>query len=251
MLYLTLKKCDCATLQVKYNNLTQASVLLRSAFLSDILQPAWELSLTTQPEGIGIISTVNLIENIWRSCLKLLKIYMIDQKKKNLWTTITNTKKLLGQIDNENFYQGTKVRGIAQEKEYLENNGVVQICKIVICFEEWYGTFFCDIDNPSAENIRREMTKGDSMLSNICKVLNTKVWPDNELLVNEDALQKQLESINFIYQHYHTMPIFANCKVEDIKIGFFVFNEICSNLFFQTSNGAIDSGKIFLKFLTM
>ena len=127
----------------------------------------------------------------------------------------------------------------------------MQICKIVTCFEERYGTFFCDIDNPSAENIRREMTKGDSMLSTICKVLNTKVWPDNELLVNEDALQKQLESISFIYQHYHAMPIFANCKVEDIKIGFFVFNKICSNLFFQTSNGTIDSGKIFLKFLTM
>ena len=58
------------------------------------------------------------------------------------------------------------------------------------------------------------------MLSNICKVLNTKVWTDNELLVNEDALQKQLESISFIYQHCHAMPIFANCNIEDIKSGF-------------------------------
>ena len=39
---------------------------------------------------------------------------------------------------------------------------------------------FCDIDNPSAENIRRETIKGDQMLSNICKVLNTKAWLDNE-----------------------------------------------------------------------
>ena len=36
---------------------------------------------------------------------------------------------LLEQIDNENFNQGTKVRGIAQEKEYLENNVVVVIGK--------------------------------------------------------------------------------------------------------------------------
>ena len=75
------------------------------------------------------------------------------------------------------------------------------------------------------------MTKGDSMLSTICKVLNTKVWPDNELLVNEDALQKQLESISFIYQHYHAMPIFANCKVEDIKIGFFVLIKYAATYF--------------------
>ena len=65
-------------------NLTQASVLSRSAFLSDIVQPA---------------------------------------------------KKALITIDNENFYQGTKVRGIAQEKEYLENM-VLVICKIVTYLEE-------------------------------------------------------------------------------------------------------------------
>ena len=86
---------------------------------------------------------------------------------------------------------------------------IVVIPKIVTWFEEWYGALFYDIDNPSAENIRREMIEGDSMLSKICKVLSTKVCPDNELLVNEHALQKQLESISFMYQHYHTMPIFT------------------------------------------
>ena len=36
----TSKKCDHATLKGKYNNLSEASVLLRSTFVSDILQPA-------------------------------------------------------------------------------------------------------------------------------------------------------------------------------------------------------------------
>ena len=102
----------------------------------------------------------------------------------------------------------------------LSVNVVVVIRKTVTCFEERYGALFCDIDNPSAENIRRETIKGDAMLSNICKILNTKVWHDNELLVNEDALQKQPELISFMYQHYHVMPIFANCNIEDIKSGF-------------------------------
>ena len=139
---------------------------------------------------------------------------------KKIFEHLPTLKKLLEQIDIKNFYQGTKVRGIAQEKEYLENVVVVVICKIVTCFEKWYGTMFCDIDNPSAENIRRETIKGDQMLSNICKVLNTKAWLDNEWSVNKDALQKQLQLISFMYEHYHTMPIFANCNIEDIKSGF-------------------------------
>ena len=213
----TSKKFDRAILQDKYNNLTQASVLLRSASLSDILKPARELSLATQSEDIDIISTANLIENT-RSYPILLKIYTTDPKK--IFEQLQTLKKLLEQIDNEKFYQGTKVRGIAQEKEYLGNNVVVVIRKIVTCFEERYDALFYDIDNPSTENIRRETIEGDSILSNICKVLNTKVWPDNELLVNEDALQKQLESISFMYQYYHAMPIFTNCNIENIKSGF-------------------------------
>ena len=148
------------------------------------------MSLATQSEDIDVISAVNLIENTQRSFSKLLEIYTIHPKISEKLPTL---KKPLEQIDNKNFYQGTKVRGIAQEKEYLENNVVVVICKIVTCFEERYGTLFCDTDNPSAENIRRETIEGDSMLYSICKILNTK---------------------------YHAMPIFASCNVADIKNGF-------------------------------
>ena len=102
----------------------------------------------------------------------MLKIYTADPKK--IFEQLPTLKNLLEQVDNEDFYQGTKVRGIAQEKEYLENNVVVVTCKIVTCFNERYSALFCDIDNASAENIRREKIEGDSMLPNICKVLNTK-----------------------------------------------------------------------------
>ena len=148
---------------------TQTNVLLKSAFFSDILQPAQELSLATQSKDIDITSAVNLIENTRRSHWKLLKIYTTDPKK--IFEQLPTLKKLLEQIDNE----GTKVRGAAQQKEYLENNVVVVIHEIVTCFNERYSALFCDIDNPSAENIRKEMIEGDSMLSNICKVLNKKV----------------------------------------------------------------------------
>ena len=85
------KKWDHATLQGKYNNLNQASVLLRSAFLYDILQPAQETSLATQSKDIDIIS--NLIENTQRSYSKLLKIYMTDPKI--IFELLPTLKKLL------------------------------------------------------------------------------------------------------------------------------------------------------------
>ena len=140
----------------------------------------------------------------------MLKIYTTDPKK--IFEQLPTLKMLLEQIDNENFYQGTKVKGTAQEKEYLENNMVMVICKILTCFEEQYGALFCDVDNLSAENIRRETIERDSILSNISKVLNANIWPDIEL--------KQSESISLMYQHYQTMSVFAYCNAEDIKSGF-------------------------------
>ena len=95
------------------------------------------------------------------------------------------------------------------------------------------------------------MIEGDSILSNICKVLNTKVWLDNELLVNEDALQKQLESISFMYQHYHAKPIFANSNIEDIKSGFLSLIKYAATYFSVHQMVPLTLGKIFLKFLTV
>ena len=53
-----------------------------------------------------------------------------------------------------------------------------------------------------------------------------------KFLLNEDALQKQLESISFMYQYYHTMPIFVNCNIEDIKNGFLSLVIYPANYFF-------------------
>lgn len=106
------------------------------------------------------------------------------------------------------------------------------IHKIVTGFEEWFGALLCDIDNLSVENIRRETIECDSILSDLCKVINTNVWLYNNFLLNEDALQKQLESISFMYQYYHIMPIFVNCNIEDIKNGLLSLVIYPANCFF-------------------
>ena len=86
---------------------------MRSVFLSYILQPAQELHLPIQSEDIDIIST-DLIESTQRSYSKWVEIYTTDPKK--IIEKLPTLKKLLEQIDNKNFYQGTKVRFIAQKK---------------------------------------------------------------------------------------------------------------------------------------
>ena len=53
---------DRAVLQGMLNALTQASVILRSALLTDILEPAKKLSLISQKESGDIISMVNALK---------------------------------------------------------------------------------------------------------------------------------------------------------------------------------------------
>ena len=67
----TTKQCDRAILQGKYNKLTKAKILLRSAFLSNLLLPAKTLSLATQNENTDTITVVNLVRTTHLKYMKL------------------------------------------------------------------------------------------------------------------------------------------------------------------------------------
>ena len=68
----TAKQCDRATLQLPWSTkLTEANVLPRSKFLSDLLLPAKTLSLATQNENTDIITIVNLV---WITHKKYIKL---------------------------------------------------------------------------------------------------------------------------------------------------------------------------------
>ena len=58
----TTKASDKATLRGKLNRLTTADVLLRSAFLTDILEPVKILSLVSQMECSDIIATTDSVK---------------------------------------------------------------------------------------------------------------------------------------------------------------------------------------------
>ena len=168
----TTKKCDRATLQGKYDEFTEANVLLRSAFLSDLLSPAKFLSLATQDGNIDIITIVNLVRATHEKYTKLAKIYSSHPEK--IFEQMPTLKEVLSKINDQNQYQGTKLKYLQREKDYLEGNVSTVIQNIIDCFDQRYGVLIDEVD----ENTVKESVEGDKMLSDICKILNTKVWPN-------------------------------------------------------------------------
>ena len=70
----TTKQCHRSTLQCIYNKLAKANILLRSAFLYDLLLPAKTSSLATPRENTDIITIVNLVGITHEKYIKLEKI---------------------------------------------------------------------------------------------------------------------------------------------------------------------------------
>ena len=57
-------------------------------------------------------------------------------------------------------------------------------------------------------NTVKETTEGDRLLSHICKVLNSKVWPNEVSNIEEVMMKRQLSSVRAIYNQFYQMPIF-------------------------------------------
>ena len=68
-----------ATVQGKLNKLLDAQVILRSAFLKDVLTPAKVFSLATQKEDPNIIETVEYVKKTEKDYKKLLKKFEQNQ----------------------------------------------------------------------------------------------------------------------------------------------------------------------------
>ena len=73
-----------ATVQGKLNKLLDAQVLLRSAFLKDVLSPAKVFSLITQKKDPHIIETVEGVEQTKRAYRRLLKKFQHDNSQVNI-----------------------------------------------------------------------------------------------------------------------------------------------------------------------
>ena len=90
-----------------------------------------------------------------------------------------------------------------QKSKGLSKNGIIRnhaaeiVQKICSCLEERYGTVFDKYSQGQSDS--RYMTY---IIFDVCRVLNSKVWPDQ---VDEVLLEKQLEAITNIQNRYSTL----------------------------------------------
>ena len=79
------------------------------------------------------------------------------------------------EYDGEPLYQNQKVYYYSREKQYIKNHCLEIVDAIISCYEERYGNLF---DKDSTVNVHSD--QGDTMLFEICRVLNCSLWPSKE-----------------------------------------------------------------------
>ena len=142
-------------------------------------------------------------------------------------------KDALSNIDNQNRHQRAMLKNLEHKKEYLERNMLCLIQDIIKCFEQRYGDLV-DEAHRDATNMVKETTEGDRLLSHICKVLNSKDWPNEVSNVEEVMMKKQLSSAKAAYDQYCQMPIFQGTSFQQIKQGYLQIVQYAATLFPMT-----------------
>ena len=90
---------------------------------------------------------------------------------------------------------------------------------IIECFEQRYGDLMDEVHEDATSTVKKT-TEGGSLLSHICKVLNSKVWPNKFSNVEEIMMKKQLFSVKANFNQYCRMPRFQGTSFQQIKEGY-------------------------------
>ena len=146
----TQKSSDRAVVQGKLNKLVDAQVLLRSAFLKDLLNPAKIFSLITQKDQPNIIEIVDAVEKTRRDYKKLLTKFQRDQ---NSVFELPLLKAVITEVEG-NDEDGDRI--YQDQKQYM---------KILKCYDERYWS-----ETSVGEDARVVMTS-DHLVLDVCKVL--------------------------------------------------------------------------------
>ena len=79
--------------------------------------------------------------------------------------------------DGEPVYQGPKLKSYSREIQFLKNHGAEIIKSILSCYTKRYCNLYSEttIDNP--------ISNGDTVLFDVCRVLNTTVWPQLNVMI--------------------------------------------------------------------
>ena len=86
-----------------------------------------------------------------------------------------------------------------------------------MCFEQGYRDLI-DKANKDATYIVKETIEGDRVLSQMCKVLKSKVWPNDVSNVEEVTMKMQFSSVETIYDQYCQMLIFQGTSFQQGRL---------------------------------
>ena len=180
---------DRTTLRGKFEKLIDDKVLLHSGFFSDILPAAKAFSLTTQKSDIDIIAIVENVEWTKRSYERLLKKFKGNPEA--MFTDLPTLSAIITEIEGsehgERIYQDQKLKFYTQEKLYLKNHDAELIESILSCYVQRYSNVY------SERNDEDSVSAGDNILFQVCRVLNSAVWPDLTNNSDEDEIKLSLQ----------------------------------------------------------
>ena len=101
-------------------------------------------------------------------------------------------KEIESNENGEPVYQGQKLKYYSREIQFLKNHGEEIIKSILSCYAERYCNLYSETttDNPISD--------GDTVVCDVCHVLNTTVWPQLNDSNMDKVLSVQFTPINSI-----------------------------------------------------
>ncbi len=202
----TTKKNDKAKLEGIRKRIAHGSVLLKCAMYVDILEPARQLSLTTQKtEEINIIKQVEAVDRT----LKKYKIMLakVDEDPAAAASSLPTVKYVLSVIeegpDESSLYQGVKVTNLTQGKTSLGRVIKDNVGTIYQSLAKRYGSLVDNSDDGTESC--RETREADEIAHSAAKILNSTVWmPMKE--PSAESLKIQLEALLKVFNNFASIP---------------------------------------------
>ena len=195
-----------------------AKVLLRSAFFVDVLSEAKIFSLVTQKKDAIFLEIVESMESTKRNYERLLK--KIQANSDTIFDILPTLKTIVNEIesneDGETVYQNQKVSFYLREKKYIKDYASEVVQNILACYEKRYGHVYSDSVGPSASIVADD---GDSVLFDVCRILNSNVWPRTST-DTEEEYSNQIAAVLGIYTRYKSMDVFPEISPDSIVVGF-------------------------------
>jgi hypothetical protein len=223
-----------ATVKGKLDKMLNAQILLRSAFLKDVLAPAKAFSLVTQKQDPNVMEIVDAVEKTRRDYKKLLRKFKEDQSNvfelPTLKTVLRDIEESI-EKDGEPMYQGQRLTYYARQKQYIADHCVCLVEAIIKCYDDRYW-----FDGNDGE---KSSTTNDHLIFDICKVLNSSAWPKLPIDDSDDEniLKIQMESVTNVYQQFSAMDVFENVDIASVLDGYVEIVRFCQRYMnYETSD---------------